>query len=181
MASLVPENWSCMNGPNHDFHNMEVSEVETALLISLLDESQGDDICDDERLRSVIQSLEVEIGPQMVDDVHNSFVDPSYYTNMALEEGCSLSEGGVHADGQDCSSSCDLDHTYWMDMEMMLSSPSDCMINWYLDSYGEDMEGMGIFEFGVRDCFSFSYYGNCIEDHEYGSLWQDTNDSEMDS
>lgn len=63
MATLVPENLSCIKTCN-DLSNFDLSQENRALLMSLLDETQGidDHDQDDERLTSVIRSLEVEIN-----------------------------------------------------------------------------------------------------------------------
>uniref|UniRef100_A0A5B7ASK9 Uncharacterized protein n=1 Tax=Davidia involucrata TaxID=16924 RepID=A0A5B7ASK9_DAVIN len=164
MASSKPENWACING-NDDFDNFEVTEINGALLMSLLEESQGEE-CDDERLRSVIQSLEAEIDSNMMDG-HDSLVE--------TEWGSQLSGGG-QVDGHDCSTSHDLDFN-WMDMEMVPSLPGDDMTNWYMDPCGDEMDG--IIEFGgVRD-YSHIYYGIPLEENGCGSLWQETNATVM--
>lgn len=167
MASFLPENRECVNGCD-GLDTVEVFEIDGALLMSqLLDESHVED-CDDERLTSVIQSLEDEINPIMMDG-HDLLMELEWDDNLEVED-CDFSNGG-QMDGQDCSTaSCDdLDYN-WMDMEDMKSS-------FYLGSSEDGMEG--VIEFGgVRDYYNYNYYNsyaNSVEEHSYGSLWQDTN------
>ncbi|KAB2605409.1 hypothetical protein D8674_005126 [Pyrus ussuriensis x Pyrus communis] len=68
MASLVPENWSYTNmGINDNFSEsvgVASSNMSNALLMSLLEETQGgDQDHDEERLSSLIRALEVELEP----------------------------------------------------------------------------------------------------------------------
>lgn len=66
MAYLAPENWPvCINVDTDDtdlLNQIEISEIDSAILMSFLDESHME-YCDDEKLRSVIQSLEAELDP----------------------------------------------------------------------------------------------------------------------
>ncbi|KAA8524069.1 hypothetical protein F0562_010500 [Nyssa sinensis] len=151
------ENWACINGKN-DFDNFEVKEVDGALLMSLLEESQGEE-CDDERLKSVIQSLEAEIDSDMMDG-HDSLVEPEWCSHM---EGCQRCRAG-QVDSHDCLISHDLDFN-WMGMDMnmnmnmdmvMASMANDDMTNWYMDPCGDEMHE--IIEFGVLSIQSFFLY-----------------------
>ncbi|KAJ8556093.1 hypothetical protein K7X08_022851 [Anisodus acutangulus] len=62
MATMIPENLACIKNCN-DLSNFELSQENRALLMSLLDETQAldDHDHDDERLTSMIRSLEDEI------------------------------------------------------------------------------------------------------------------------
>ncbi|XP_059664514.1 uncharacterized protein LOC132310349 [Cornus florida] len=168
MASALPENWSHINGSD-DFDQFEVPEINTALLMSLLEESQVEE-CDDERLRSVIQSLEAVIDPNRLDG-HDSLVEMEWGSGNL--NGCTTPSDGEQLNGQDCSTSLDLDFS-WMDVEMVPSSPSDEMTNWYMDSFRDGTDG--VIELGD---YSQICYGMPLEEHEYGSLWQESHSSVM--
>ncbi|KAK4364002.1 hypothetical protein RND71_015360 [Anisodus tanguticus] len=62
METMIPENLACMKNCN-DLSNFQLSQENCALLMSLLDETQAldDHDHDDERLTSMIRSLEDEI------------------------------------------------------------------------------------------------------------------------
>ncbi|KAA8526708.1 hypothetical protein F0562_009063 [Nyssa sinensis] len=157
-SSSLPENWACING-NGDSDKFEVTEIDSAILMSLLEESQGEE-CDDERLKSVIRSLEAEIDPTMMDG-HDSLVELGWGT--ANMDGCQLSVGG-QVDGQDCLTSHDLDFN-WMELDTVPSSPGDEMTNWYVEPCGDEMDG--VIEFGsVRD-YSHMYYGIPLDENGY--------------
>ena len=167
-SSFVAENWASMTTDGH----YEIPPLmESNILMSLLEEPQFEDSDHDdhERLSSVIQSLEAEIEPIVMDDDH-----------VLLEEDSQSSDG--QTDGEDCSRAHDDGHLdfSWVDMEMMASSsPSDEMTNWYTEYYscGDEMDcvvGIG----GVRD-----YFDDHHQDHEVvydgysNSLWQETYES----
>ncbi|GFZ07605.1 hypothetical protein Acr_19g0005420 [Actinidia rufa] len=161
MAASVPENWACINGDDDEFDQFKVNEIDSDLLMSLLEELHGEE-CDDERLTSMIRSLEAEINPIVMDGhdlpMHNS-------------DSCQPSDA-AQVDGQDCSMAHDLD-LHWMHVEMAPASPSDEMTNWYMDPCGDEFDG-------VRD-HSQNLYGVVhLEELSYGSLWQETHTSVMD-
>lgn len=156
MASFVQENYESFN---------VCDEFDTgALLMSqLLDESHVED-CDNERLTSVIRSLEAEVEPVMLVEDNESFMELEWDDNLA--EFCDNNWNVEHRDhvsnGQDCSttsSSDDLDDYNWMEME--------------------DLNEFG----GVGDYYYYQYpqfinhdnvNTNILEEQSYGSLWQDT-------
>ncbi|KAL6975551.1 hypothetical protein U1Q18_024345 [Sarracenia purpurea var. burkii] len=163
-ATSVPENWACINGGDeYEFDKFEVLEINGTLLVSLLEESQVEE-CDDERLTSVIRSLEAEIYPIKIGD-HNL---PTLLEWGSSSDNCQPSDA-AQVDGQDCSAAHDLDF-HWMDVEMDPSSPSDGMANWYMDPCGDELEG--IIEFGgIGD--SLIFFGVPLEEElSYGTLWQ---------
>ncbi|XP_057505748.1 uncharacterized protein LOC130789040 [Actinidia eriantha] len=165
MAVSLPESCSSIN-----VDKLVVPEINGALLMSLLEESQGDE-CDDGRLNDVIRSLEAEIDPKMMMDSHDLSMENIEWGSES-EDCQSLDAGHIH--GQDCTMSSDLDFN-WVDMEMSPFSPSDEMTNWYMEPID------GIIEFGgeIRD-YSEIYYGVPLEEHAFGSsLWQETYASEM--
>ncbi|KAK9266474.1 hypothetical protein L1049_021386 [Liquidambar formosana] len=169
MASPIFENYACINGDD-DFNQFEVSEINGALLMSLLEESQGE-VGDDDRLMSVIRSLEAEISPNRTYGL-DSPMELEFGVNQEDYQLCNAGQ----VDGQDCSTSADLDFG-WIDMELTSSSPSDDVTNWYMDPCGDEMDG--IIEFGGVSDYSQIYYGVPLEEHGYNSLWQDTYDSVM--
>ncbi|KAK1362395.1 tRNA wybutosine-synthesizing protein like [Heracleum sosnowskyi] len=151
MASFVPH----LNG---------CDEYDTgALLLSqLLDESHVED-CDDERLTSVIRSLEAEIEPIMLIEDNDTFMELEWDDNLA--EFCDNNWNGEHADvsnGQDCStaSSCDddLDNYNWLELEDM-----------------NEFGGVGDYYYQYPQFINHDNVNtNYLEDTNYGSLWQDT-------
>ncbi|KAJ0046268.1 hypothetical protein Pint_04916 [Pistacia integerrima] len=66
MASMVAETWAIINGED-DSNGVEISKFNNALLMSLLEESYGEEY-NDEQVNRVIQSLEAEINSNMFDD-----------------------------------------------------------------------------------------------------------------
>ena len=165
MAASVPENWACINAAADEFDQFEVNKIDGVLLMSLLEESHNEE-CDDERLTSVIRSLEAEINP-IVMDGHDS--------PMHELDNCQPSEA-AQVDDQDSSMAHDLD-LYWMDVEMGPASPSDEMTNWYMDPCGDEFDA--IIEFGCVSDYSQNLYGVHLEELSYGCLWQETHTSVM--
>lgn len=174
MASYLPENNQELINGCDELCTVDLLEIDGALLMSqLLDESHVED-CDDERLTRVIQSLEDEIKPIIMND-HDFLMEFDWDYNNLDVEGCDFRNEG-QVDGHDSSSvSLDYDLDYnWMDME-------DLKSGLYLDSSENIRILEGVSEFdGVRDYYdcSSSYsnsYANSLEEHNYGSLWQDTN------
>jgi len=85
---------------------MEFSEANNVLLMSLMEETQEEEYYDD-RLVSMIQSLEAEINDTEI--------------NQIYEMG--------HLDDQDCSTS-DSEPDHWVDMNIISSLPFDEMNAW---------------------------------------------------
>ncbi|OIT20347.1 hypothetical protein A4A49_38645 [Nicotiana attenuata] len=181
MATLVPaENWACIDGYD-DFSNFEVSQIDGEIVMSLLDDMQselGDDHDDDERLTSVIRSLEAEIDlgqsrpafTSVVSDLtvrvhgHDSFQDRNY--NL---EDLQSRDIVAQCQSQDFAESNDLDFS-WMEMEIEMASsyPTDGMNLWYMDTnYGQDHE----VDDGISDYTDTVFF----EGNDYHSLWQELN------
>ncbi|KAK4727935.1 hypothetical protein R3W88_032852 [Solanum pinnatisectum] len=148
MATLVPEveNWACIN---NDLTNFDNSQIDCSLLMSLLDDSQGvDDIDhDNERLSSVIRSLEAEINDQPVDP--DSFHNTHQGSTINSEDWQSWEYGQSQSQSQDFLESDCVDLN-WMDIEMEIAPSNtinDDMMNfWYMDnSYGQDHD---VYEYG---------------------------------
>ncbi|KAJ8561059.1 hypothetical protein K7X08_027249 [Anisodus acutangulus] len=133
MTTLVPEveNWACINGCNNDLSNFDHSQIDCALLMSLLDDSQGlEDIDhDNEKLTSVIKSLQAEIDEQHMINDHDSVL------GINNSEDWQLWEAGQRQISQDFLQSDGLDFN-WMDIEMDIapSSTSDDIKFWYMDT-----------------------------------------------
>ncbi|KAG5551473.1 hypothetical protein RHGRI_009784 [Rhododendron griersonianum] len=164
MAVSLPEHWACVNGNDHDFDQFEVQEIDGALLMSLLEDSNAED-CDNDQLTSVIRSLEAEINPNMINGD-----DLSMEVGWGTDSEGFLSFDAAQADGLECSIAHDLDDFDWMEVEMIPpSSPSNEMNNWYMDPCGDELDGI----IGFGD-FSNMYYGVPMEELAYGSLWQET-------
>ncbi|KAG6793712.1 hypothetical protein POTOM_002931 [Populus tomentosa] len=165
MASLLPENISINTGDD-DFKGIERFD-DDALLMSLLEESQGDHESNEERLRSVIQSLEAEINPSITSDGSETAMDPP---EMPRDGDDTYNELFKTAEME---SPLGLDFEL-VDMEVVPSSPSDHDMNyWYMEPSESD-----IVEFGVRNYFQFGHEA-ALEEHGYSSLWQESYDIMM--
>lgn len=152
MAYSLPENWRCMNA-DHMFEGIEeISEINTALLMSLLDESQGDQEADNDRLTSMIQSLEEEIHH------HEVTISPQEYDHQLK--------------GQDGLASVDTEFD-WIDMEVMPSYTN--ITNCYMDLCDDDLEMDGIIQYSQLNWDSTV----SLEEHGCNSLWLQTYDSGM--
>ncbi|CAN4104324.1 unnamed protein product [Withania somnifera] len=148
-------NWTWIDGCD-DLSNLEVSQIDRNIVMSLLDDMQGDQLgYDDERLISVIKSLEAEINH-----------DQSCYTfnivsELALNNNSFEDKQGRNYDiedlqsrdpyqSQDFTESNDLDFG-WMEMDMEME------MNFW-NNYGQD----------YPCTISF-------EENDYHSLWQEQN------
>ncbi|XWS27437.1 hypothetical protein CRYUN_Cryun26dG0115200 [Craigia yunnanensis] len=119
MALVLKEKQGLIDGSNIK-EEIEVPEIDAALLISLLEESLSEEYCNDERVNSLMESLEAEIRME----------------NHGL---CNI-EGDMESnDGFDCFE--------WTEMEMVPSSPSDDM-NWYAEYHVEEISMDDLVEFG---------------------------------
>ncbi|XP_076891879.1 uncharacterized protein LOC143543442 [Bidens hawaiensis] len=153
MASLIQENRAAINDQD-GFDHLETLEINDTLLMSLLDEPHVENECDNERLSSVIRSLEAEINPIVIDD-----------RDMSLELEWNTDWEGTayqYSINQNYSKSQDVEYN-WMDMDDM-----------FIQGNFEDVMG-GLLEFGGVKDYSQISYGNNIEEHGYGALWQETN------
>lgn len=149
MASSIDElSWSCiMEDDDHDNQlgsGMEMLEMVNALRASLFEDSQAgvEDCSDNERLRSLIQSLEAEINkPLEHEPAGSSFMDVELQMdhdqshNDDDHETCS-SVGSLMW-GQDCCT-LPLDHCDIVDHDLVASSPTDDeMNNWWVEPIGD--------------------------------------------
>ncbi|ONI12213.1 hypothetical protein PRUPE_4G151500 [Prunus persica] len=173
MASLLAENWSCMNN-NMDMNDHfpgaagagTSSNMSNALLMSLLEETQGDQDHDEERLRSLIRALEVELDPTTSED-HEIFMEnPHQFGGISQEDFQPLDVGYVS--GGDFPGT-DAAGFGWIDMEIGSSSQEGTgeSVDWYMDSCLDD----------EIDCSSSNFGGSTttpFEENGYQNLWQET-------
>lgn len=156
MASFVPE--------NHESTVACEFNTDGALLLSqLLDELNVED-CDDERLASVIRSLEAEIlEPNMMTGNDSSFMELEWDDNF-VEIGNYMSDGLQEdvMDSRDCSTPSyidNLDDYNWMDLEERFEFGGlgdDYYYNFQYDSYNVNHN---------------SYVTSTLVEQSYGSLF----------
>ncbi|XP_061352160.1 uncharacterized protein LOC133297110 [Gastrolobium bilobum] len=108
MSSLVPESVFELG--------IEFSEANNVLLMSLMEETQEDEYYGDDRLVSMIQSLEAEISVPVLGQMY--------------EMG--------HVDDQGCSTSSLSGPDHWVDIALVSSLPFDEMNPWI--PCGDEME-----------------------------------------
>ncbi|MBA0705323.1 hypothetical protein Golax_017526 [Gossypium laxum] len=96
MALMLTENPGLINGSN-GVEEIGVPEIDAGLLMSLLEESQCEEYCNEEQVTSLMESLEAEI-------------------RMVNAGSCSI-EGDIGSNN----------YFEWSEMEMVPSSPSDDM------------------------------------------------------
>ncbi|KAH1120658.1 hypothetical protein J1N35_003818 [Gossypium stocksii] len=97
MALMLTENPGLINGSNGVLEEIGVPEIDASLLMSLLEESQCEEYCNEEQVTSLMESLEAEI-------------------RMVNAGSCSIE--------RDIGSN---NYFEWSEMEMVPSSPSDDM------------------------------------------------------
>ena len=169
-SSSLPETWACMN--------MDVSDsnMSNALIMSLWEETQADQEHDEERLRSLIRALEVELDPttsttdhghhDMFMDVTN---DPQFGSSNSADNFQLPSDVG-YANGGDRSAS----GFGWIDMEKGSSSQGDEPIDnsWYLNC-----------DFDEVDCMPSNFGGPQstapFEEHGHQNVWQEACNTRM--
>ncbi|MCD9640880.1 hypothetical protein HAX54_026591 [Datura stramonium] len=165
MANLLAaENWTCIDGCD-ELSNFEVSQIDGGdFVMSLLDNMQGDDDHhDDDRLTSVIKSLEAEIDRgqscstfDIVSELivknrnDNSFDDKQGGNYYSLQDFQSRD-----INGQDFAESNNLDFS-WMETETEMEME---MNFWNIENnYGRDYP-----------------YTVPFEENDYHSFWQEQN------
>lgn len=183
MASLEPENWGSVDGGDA---GDEFPEIDGTLITSLLDEPYGGggggggggdgSEENEERLKSVMQSLEAEISPGNVvsgqeDEFGGKYGETCYYEgggDMEQMDGlnCCISTNNIINN----NNNVDFD---WIGMEVEPSLSIDGLTNnWYVDHCRDD--GMGSM---TQDYSHFNYEIALEEEEEeegqgYGSsLW----------
>ncbi|WOH00769.1 hypothetical protein DCAR_0520144 [Daucus carota subsp. sativus] len=160
MASSVPEGYESLSC---EFH------TDSALLLSqLLDESHVEDY-NDERLISVIRSLEAEIiEPAMMTEDDASFMELEWDDNL-VDMGNYMWDGLQQdlSNSENCSTPSDmddLDNYNWMDMEERIG----------FGVVGEDYYQNSQYRSDGYNGNHHSYVTSALEEQSYGSLWQDT-------
>lgn len=162
MASFVPENYESIA-------SCEFNVDDVLLLSQFLDESNVEYCEDDERLTSVIRSLEAEImEPIMMTEDGDSFMELEWDDNFVMIRDY-ISDGPAENEmnSQDCSTSSegdDLDNYNWMDMEDMIQS-----------GVGDDYCHYSQYDHNEYYVNQNNYVTNSLEEQSYGSLWQDAN------
>ncbi|KAL6198979.1 hypothetical protein ACLB2K_028767 [Fragaria x ananassa] len=147
---------------DEDELGVEAFQTNDAILMSLLEEFHEEDGDDEERVNSLIQSLEEEISSPSATMASNG----SGFINSEL----TIDD---FQDGNDCSGSlADSSEMGWFDMEQVPCSPSDDM-NWYMDSCEYEMDCLNDSGIWVGD-YSHICYGAGLEDNGYSSIWQET-------
>ncbi|MBA0791853.1 hypothetical protein Gohar_016401 [Gossypium harknessii] len=77
MALMLTENPRLINRSN-GVEEIGVPEIDTGLLMSLLDESQSEEYCNEEQITSLMESLEAEI--RMLENGFTSLWQETYDT-----------------------------------------------------------------------------------------------------
>ena len=158
MASFVTsENWACVE--DFEGNDQVLSDIDCAFLVSALMDDRVEE-SDEERLNSVIQSLEAEINySSTTDHVVDDHLDAS------------------QMDGHDCSISFhDLEMmNVWFEMAESEPSNNELNNNWYMYPSGE-MISIKVNDYSSNDT-STNCLGVALDDQDqyaYSSLWQDT-------
>ncbi|CAJ1957844.1 unnamed protein product [Sphenostylis stenocarpa] len=125
---------------------MEFSEADNVLLMSLMEETQEEEYYGDERLVSMIQSLEAEISDTEMGQIY--------------EMG--------HVDDQYCSTS-DTDPDNWVDMELISSLPFDEMNAW-MPCVDEMMEHAAMEDEAANDINDFQFCYEAFLEQQYREI-----------
>ncbi|KAL1813010.1 hypothetical protein ACET3Z_023075 [Daucus carota] len=177
MASVVPQNWPLITKDGHAFSALEAMEMDdSALIMSLLQDSQVEDI-DDERLCSAIQSLEAEIGTNVMMNDHDHGISSAVPSLEDFQPSDVLRMKDQHF-----SISLDdhMDFSWINDVEMVISSPGEDEMNlWSMDMNCDYYEFGNRVEFG--EAADYFYQSSCqqmfdLEEpaEQHTSLWQET-------
>lgn len=116
-----------------NFEGIRVSEIDSSnfLIMALMGELQDHvEESDEERLNSMIQSLEAEINStSVIESISDGeYSDQSWSTLDQQMDGCDYS---ISFD--------DLDMNEWVDMEAMPSSPISHDLDWYSYPCGDEI------------------------------------------
>ncbi|XP_008790047.2 uncharacterized protein LOC103707372 [Phoenix dactylifera] len=164
MASLAAE---CLERASEE--GMDVPEIDSTLLMELLDESHLEEP-EDDRLGCVMRSLEAEINPPAAAAAAGIMAVESIHAHEECED-CGLDDILSDLDSHDCSGSPSaylIDDPFdLVEMEVVAAgSPSGGdMGGWYVDEGG--MVGYG----DVRES-SFYFYGESSMEQAYSPLWE---------
>ncbi|KAM6584951.1 hypothetical protein CsatB_011953 [Cannabis sativa] len=181
LAVPSDKNWACINGGDDD-----VNTINGAFLMSLMEELQDNhdfvEEKDEERLNSVIRSLEAEIKYSC--SAHGDHDDQHRSISMDHDHDQSSSDGEDHSqmDGHDDFSIISFDHgdldqingwDFNMEVDHEACSPSSSSGNDDVNFYGYQC-GDEIISSNYGD---HNYYGVAIDHQDniaYNSFWQDT-------
>lgn len=155
MSTLVPENLSCIKSCNDLISNFELSQENRALLMSLLDGTQAldDHDHDDERLMSVIRSLEVEID-QCTMKGHDLFQE----NNQGV---ANLEHNGQSCDQSQTNLQSNNIELNWMEKETNVHEVDD-MNFWDMETNNQEIDGVSKYCYGV-----------CLEENNYNSIFEE--------
>nr|GMC70300.1 TRNA wybutosine-synthesizing protein like [Ipomoea batatas] len=165
---MAAENWASFAGDDEFSNNLvhDFSEVDSALLMSILDDTPqgvvGEDY-DDERLRSVIQSLEAEIhGCTAVDDYDHFFTD-THHHHQSFDDSDNNFKNQHFWESDDLKV---MDMEMEMEMEMEIESSFSIPNN----------EGVVVNSWFVNypNCENPSTIMDGMVEDGYGYLWQET-------
>ncbi|CAL0326467.1 unnamed protein product [Lupinus luteus] len=137
MGSQVCETLAFMNGDD-GLSEMEVMEINGALLMSLMEESPSDE-SDDDRLDNLMRSFEAEIrsgSKNMEGHNYSASIGSEFVSNIG-EDTQSWIIGEM--DGQDCWTSSSEFGMEWVDMDVIAYSPCDNR-SWFIDTHGDVMD-----------------------------------------
>lgn len=155
MANSTAVETQSFNTSPDDFNDIEFSNIDYSLLISLLDDSPVQGV--DEDLRTVIQSLEAEIG---TDDTFSNTNSDGFTEDYQSSDAEQL---------ESCATSPDNLDFQFTDMEMAFDYHSECDNTDYFN-FTDNMENM--IEFVQERDYSHLYCEMPMEEAEYVSLWQ---------
>ncbi|XVE52946.1 hypothetical protein DITRI_Ditri02bG0165000 [Diplodiscus trichospermus] len=138
---------------------IKVSEIDGAILMSLLDESHCEEyFIDDEQLNSLMRSLEEEISVNTIAN-HDHAIEPEIIFEV----------------NRDCGDfDCNFDYFEWTEVEMVPSSPSDDM-TWYVEEMDQMMKFVDESS-SLQNCYAYNFPS---EEHRYSSLWYETSDTAL--
>lgn len=172
-SSLALETWSADD--NIKFHeyfqglDVELLEIDTAVLMSLLEDPLADDQ-EHDRLNDVIRSLEAEI--------HQGTTDGDYLRTHTRvigdgDENQRIDNTGRPRSCDRSDSSGDFSST---DMDTVTSFSGEGL-SWYMEELGDGMNCEA--ELGcIGDCY-YCPQVYSMEEATYESLWQETSDGKM--
>ncbi|OWM81020.1 hypothetical protein CDL15_Pgr007051 [Punica granatum] len=177
-SSLVLESRGIANNVklHEDFEgiDVEVLEINSSILKSLLEDAQGDDQ-DYDQLNDVIRSLEAEIDPSSLAG-HDLGTHTKVINDLvAGDENSTINSRG--RDGSRDWSEYSSDDFSWIDMDTVPSSPGEGM-DWYMEEFGDEMNCLT--QFGcIGDYYQYPQVYSS-EEPAYGSLWHETSHEMME-
>ncbi|KAJ0971834.1 hypothetical protein J5N97_019793 [Dioscorea zingiberensis] len=153
MASITItiESWECS-----DFQ-----EINSTLLMEMLEESYMEEVEDDPNLDGVMRSFEAEIGD-----------------GLDACQDCRVDDIFSDLEGHDCSGSASfggVDGAFdWVEMEVVPGPSGGDMGEWYMEVCLGDStaEMLGGYEEEYPRDYCSMYYGECSADQVYSSLWE---------